>query len=421
MLYGIESLLERVRRLEDAGKIDARAAHAISEEFRPDLEKSRLAKKTFAHVLLCCLGIGLFACGLKIFAESVWYELTQTERTAVALLPLAASIAFAVWARAADASRAARETAALFNAFCLFYALTLVGDIWQMPPNKAGFFASMFLLTFPMAAIMRSASASAFAVVMLWFFPRLGGKDFFGDYYNAFFIVCSAAIVVYAVRMSKTDKMFRLPVFLIALLMPFAALIVADFKSWTADCAFMAVVYGAIAACSAGNSARFLRIVPIAMFAAVCASAIFRTPSKPLQADAACCLWIAAGAFFWGIQFFARIRRRNGDASMLAFSLLAPFGVACFVLEVSGGGGTVPTVAAAFMSAVGLFALFDGIKSTSYAKLNAGLLVFLAALFSIIDNDNTFSMGTRSAWFVVSGLLIIGLNAFVSRRKKDEN
>ena len=106
---------------------------------------------------------------------------------------------------------------------------------------------------------------------------------------------------------------------------------------------------------------------------------------------------------------------------MLAFSLLAPFGVACFVLEVSGGGGTVPTVAAAFMSAVGLFALFDGIKSTSYAKLNAGLLVFLAALFSIIDNDNTFSMGARSAWFVVSGLLIIGLNAFVSRRKKDEN
>ncbi len=73
------------------------------------------------------------------------------------------------------------------------------------------------------------------------------------------------------------------------------------------------------------------------------------------------------------------------------------------------------------MSAVGLFVLFDGIKNASYAKLNAGLLVFLAALFSIIDNDNTFSMATRSAWFVVSGLLVIGLNVFVSGRKKDEN
>lgn len=418
MFYGIEPLLERIRRLENAGEIDARSAQAISDEFRPDLEKSRLAKKTFARVLLCSLGIGLFACGLKIFAESVWYELTQPERTAVALLPLAASVAFAVWVRAADASKAARETAAVFNAFCLFFALKLVGDIWQIPPNTARFFAAMFLLVFPVAVIMRSANATSFAAVMLWFFARLGGKDFLGNYHGAFFVACAAAIIAYAVRMSKTDKMFRLPVFLIALLMPFAVMVVADFKSWTADCAFMAVVFGAIAACAAGKSARFLRIVPVAMFAAVGASAIFRPPSNSPQIDAVGYLWIAAGAFFWGIQFFARIRRRNSDASMLAFSLLAPFGVACFALEVSGCGGAVPMSAAAFMSSVGLFVLFDGIKNASYAKLNAGLLVFLAALFSIIDNDNTFSMATRSAWFVVSGLLVIGLNVFVSGRKK---
>lgn len=420
MFYGIESLLERVRRLEDAGEIDARSAQAISDEFRPDLEKSRSARKMFAHVLLCSLGIGLFACGLKIFAESVWYELTQTERTAVALLPLAASVAFAVWAQAAGASKVARETAAIFNAVCLFFALKLVGDIWQIPPDSARFFAAMFLLVFPAAVIMHSANATSFAVIMLWFFARLGGKDFLGNYCGALFIACAAAIIAYAVRMSKTDKLFRLPVFLIVLLMPFAVLAVADFKSWTADCGFMAVVYGAIAACAAGKSARFLRVVPVAMFAAVGASAIFRTQANSPQIDSVGYLWIAAGAVFWGAQFFARIRRRNGDASMLAFSLLAPFGIACFALEASGCGGAVPMSAAAFMSAVGLFVLFDGIKNASYAKLNAGLLVFLAALFSIIDNDNTFSMATRSAWFVVSGLLIIGLNVFVSRRKKDE-
>ena len=422
MLYGIDKFLERVAKLADSGAIDADTARAIEGEFAGDLQKSALIKRLFSHVLLYALGAVLLGFGLKIFAESIWHNLTLVQRTFFAMAPLAISIVCALCAEAANASKPWREAAALFNAVGVVCAISITANIWQIEGSNPDFYAAVFLLTFPVALLLNSGLTAAFAAIMLVMFSVDRGVFSFPEFSLAFFCISAAVLAAHSIyKVGRGDNIYKISTVFAAVFFPLGLSSLSEFDG-TYESAFYACAYGAIAAFAAGKQAGFLRLAMLVVF--VCVSVPMITFSNAWFAErqretdwvAVCCC--VACCAVWLAEFIAGLRRGDADITALALSALAPFGLLCCGLFVAGFFGAIPMCAAAFTSAVGLFVLAVGVKKASIPALNSGLAIFVPVLLSIVLAYNRqLPLEARSAVLIVSGALVISLNIAVAKRR----
>lgn len=421
MLCGIDKFLGRVAKLADSGAIDADAARAVEGEFAQDLQKAALIKRLFSHVLLCALGAVLLGFGLKIFAESIWHNLTLVQRTFFAMAPLAISIVCALCAEAANASKPWREAAALFNAVGVVCAISITTDIWQIEGSNPDFYAAVFLLTFPVALLLNSGLTAAFAAIMLAMFSVERGGFSFPECSLAFFCISAAMLAAHSIyKIGRGDSIYKISAVFAAALFPLGFSSLSEFDGTYAS-AFYACAYGALAAFSARPQAKFLRLPMLVAF--VCVAVPMITFSNAWCVEnlreinwvaVCCCVGLCA---VWVAEFVARIRR-GGDIPALALSALAPFGLLCCGLSASGVFGAISMCAAVFTAAVGVFVLAVGVKKASIPALNSGLAIFVPVLFSIVLAYNRqLPLEARSAVLVVSGVLVISLNVAVAKRR----
>ena len=422
MLCGIDKFLGRVAKLADSGAIDADAARAIEGEFARDLQKAALIKRLFSHVLLCALGAVLLGFGLKIFAESIWQNLTLVQRTFFAMAPLAISIVCALCAEAANASKPWREAAALFNAVGVVCAISITADIWQIEGSKPDFYAAVFLLTFPVAVLLNSGLAAAFAAIMLAMFSVERGGFSFPECSLVFFCISAAVLAAHSIyKIGSGDNVYKISAVFAAVFFPMGLSSLLEFDG-TYNSAFYACAYGTLAAFAARKQAGFLRLPMLVAF--VCVAVPMITFSNAWFAErqretdwvaVCCCVGLCA---VWGAEFVARIRRGNADIPALALSALAPFGLLCCGLSASGFSDAISMCAAVFTAAVGVFVLAVGVKKASIPALNSGLAIFVPVLFSIVLAYNRqLPLEARSAVLVVSGVLVISLNIAVAKRR----
>ena len=417
----MEKFLERIGKLAREGKIAEDCRERIFEEFKPDLEKSERNKRTVAGIFVFALTAALLAVGAQIFIVDVWHLLGKNTQTAVAFLPLIASVACAVAAVKKNAAIQWREAAAVFNVIGVICAIGVSASIWQVEGSKADFMATVFLLTFPVVAVLGSGIGALCCAIFAAAFA-LDNSDSF-TFCGSFRVWAACGLLISgafcAAHALRGEKSFYAAAIFAAAVFPASFCNACDFPLFL-NFVFLSCAYGAIAAFSTRRNLFVLRPVILAcvilLLEVNTATGIFK-PEK-LSVD----WWLigagAAALLLWGYEFFRAIRRKSECWATLLISLIAPLGAGVFAAFCASGTSEWLCYASALFSAgIGLAALAVALKKSSNATFWAGFAILVATLITLWLNDGEqFAVWTRSGILIVSGagVAVVGLRAFKS-------
>lgn len=417
----MEKFLERIGKLAKNGKIAEDCRERIFEEFKPDLEKSERNKRTVAGIFVFALTAALLAVGAQIFIVDVWHLLDKNTQTAVAFLPLIASVACAVAAVKKNAAIQWREAAAVFNVIGVICAIGVSASIWQVEGSKADFMATVFLLTFPVVAVLGSGIGALCCAIFAAAFA-LDNSDSF-TFCGSFRVWAACGLLISgafcAAHALRGEKSFYAAAIFAAAVFPASFCNACDFPRFL-NFVFLSCAYGAIAAFSTRRNLFVLRPVILAcvilLLEVNTATGIFK-PEK-LSVD----WWLigagAAALLLWGYEFFRAIRRKSECWATLLISLIAPLGAGVFAAFCASGTSEWLCYASALFSAgIGLAALAVALKKSSNATFWAGFAILVATLITLWLNDGEqFAVWTRSGILIVSGagVAVVGLRAFKS-------
>ncbi len=417
----MEKFLERIGKLAKDGKITEDCRERIFEEFKPDLEKSERNKRTVAGIFVFALTAALLAVGAQIFIVDVWHLLGKNTQTAVAFLPLIASVACAVAAVKKNAAIQWREAAAVFNVIGVICAIGVSASIWQVEGSKADFMATVFLLTFPVVAVLGSGIGALCCAIFAAAFA-LDNSDSF-TFCGSFRVWAACGLLISgafcAAHALRGEKSFYAAAIFAAAVFPASFCNACDFPRFL-NFVFLSCAYGAIAAFSTRRNLFVLRPVILAcvilLLEVNTATGIFK-PEK-LSVD----WWLigagAAALLLWGYEFFRAIRRKSECWATLLISLIAPLGAGVFAAFCASGTSEWLCYASALFSAgIGLAALAVALKKSSNATFWAGFAILVATLITLWLNDGEqFAVWTRSGILIVSGagVAVVGLRAFKS-------
>ena len=121
----------------------------------------RLINTALGIVTALLLGGGI----IMVFAHN-WSELTRGMRTAVAFIPLLASIACGFYTIRKDKGAGWNEFSALFMSLGVCAAIAIVAQVYHISGNPLRFYLAWSLLTLPLVYIFNSSAAAILFVVL---------------------------------------------------------------------------------------------------------------------------------------------------------------------------------------------------------------------------------------------------------------
>ena len=412
-------LLEELETLQSEKIIDAATAGKISEYY--SLETANLYRKgvrSYFLLALVLIGSLLISAGVILLFAYNWDMLPKHLRVGLSFVPFVFSVLFGSYTIAKDKDIRFREFAALFSSASFAVLVALISQIYNINGSAADFAKLLLLFSLPIVYIFKSHSLSV--LYCLGLFALNTNIRYETDYSYLLKLLYLAAIIPYIFRAAFDGKDLRgiwmsaatvLPLVVFAVMSDFAVnlpLIISLLIAGSIICKDK----GIFTVSSVWYGVGWISFTLYMLF--VCQSQ--RAWDAITAAD-----FVSANAPFiyrllWLLPVVLIIFAGRAVKSPLqkAVILGLPF------LTIAGFFDLLPPrtlfwAANGYFVFVGFHNLIEGLKTKKMGDINVGavqLIIFIMAKFY----DANLSILGRAVVFITAGVLIIGLNVFLSRR-----
>ena len=424
-------LLEELPGLVRGGVLTPEAADRLRQHYGAAAGPSG---RRIALTVCSILGAALVGAGVILLLAHNWEELPRSARTVIALAPLAAAQALALWTLAAGRSSAGwREGAATFLTLAIAAAIALVAQTYNIPGDSGTFTLTWMLLTLPVAYLL---NATVPLLVYLIGITVWAGHAL-GDLEALAYWPLLALALPRLVREWRRDP-FAMPAVLpgwtLCLCLLFGlgfTLVEALDELWMISYSALAAVLFAIGylrfrdAPTPGQNP-WLAVgglgIPIVSLALT-----FEEPWRYLGTT----VWSAAarGAPLWlgglllavltaaAVLALVALGRARRPAPFL-FGLLPPLAVlGCVLRWLTSAQLPAMLLFNVYLFALGLGVLIHGIRRNRLGTVNLGML-FITALIVARFFDTDIGFLARGIAFIAVGLGFLATNAVLVRRAK---
>lgn len=413
------------------GLISEEGAQALRARYAQDHGEGR----NWALTIFSILGGLLIGTGIITILANNWEELGRGARTVIALLPLLAAQALAVFVFRGNlrSSMAWREGVGAFWVMAIGVALSLIWQTYHLPNEWTQFFFLWALLSLPVVYLMNSLAAVALYLLAasIWGLSELevfGGRSTVHLYWMLLAAAIPMAVMRRRASVESAGSTFVFWLLAIGVCVgsggSLAALSYGDGE-------LVVLAVSLVAAVAVGISrVAFQRVShpwkdPFGMLGGltifILALALsFESPWSSLP-DATPGLWIFVGvaAVAWvGLSVQVVRKRTSGPAGLVL--LASPLVVLVDLVLSTGDADLAVILYNGYLLALGVLLIWDGARCERLSVANAGLVVVAVHLLvRLFDSDIPFTV--KGILFILVGVGFLGANYAIVKRRRGKH
>lgn len=418
-------LLDELPRLREQQLITAETENALRLHYSARIAPGR----NYFMLALGILGTALIAAGIILIFNYNWDMLSQGQQIAVSFLPLLLGFSVSLFTLIRGKSQLWHEASAILTAAGGAVAVALLSQIYQVNGSLAEFMMLVLITSLPLIFIFDSIGLAT-----LYSFGMFSLLEFrFIDMVSPPNLIRAAVLVgilVYLIRHQRKDSPYR--IFARYLMFPVLVYSCIQYGSYC-PALMLYTAAGFFLLCSldlAEEDGAFWKnpwhpasfLLMTVMLAVGAETRRIFTGGRSVIPLEIISFWILEGILLieTALLIFRNILRKKFDVLRVMIPVMLLLVLAGFLLHIGKAdrSGLLFRVGMnCFMGAFGISLLCSGFRSGSLLVFNQGMLL-CAVLFALRFLSADLGLVVRGIGMIAAGLIIIGANVYLSRKKR---